>query len=327
MQRRSFLQLAAAGAAAVSLGRNAAALAAGADDGGAPEPVLDAHIHLFDPTRPGGVPWPTPDDIIYKPALPDRYAALSAPFGVRGAMAIEASPLATDNDWLLGVAERHPLIVGIIGDLIPNDPDFRRLLDRLHANPLFRGIRYGNLWNRDLAVDQHKAGFLEGVRELAAAGLVFESANPDPRLIRALRELGERVPDVTIVIDHLPHGPIPTDAAARAAYDADLNALAQRPRVFVKLSEIPVLADGKLITDVGYYRSALDALWNTFGEDRVLFGSDWPNSDHIAPYAETFRLVHAYMAEKTPRERAKYYWHNSIAAYHWKPRRADQRLA
>lgn len=322
MQRRTFLQRAAAGTAALALPPGASAL--GAD----PEPVLDAHIHLFDPTRPGGVPWPTPDDsAVYKPAMPPRYAALSAPFGVRGAIAIEASSLASDNDWLLRVAERHPLIVGIIGDLVPNDPGFRGALDRLHGNPLFHGIRYGNLWNRDLAVDQHKPGFIEGVRDLAAAGLVFESANPDPRLIRALRELGERVPDVTIVIDHLPHGTIPTDATALSAYNADLRALAQRTRVFVKLSEIPVLANGKLIGDAGYYRAALDALWDVFGEDRVLFGSDWPNSDHVAPYAETFRLVRAYMAEKSPRARAKYFWHNSIAAYHWQPRRPDQRLA
>ena len=314
--------MAAAVAGNLALRRGASALGANA------EPVLDAHIHLFDPTRPGGVPWPTPNDTtVYKPALPPRYAVLSASFGVRGAIAIEASPLATDNDWLLGVAERHPLIVGIIGDLMPNDPDFRGALHRLNGNPLFRGIRYGNLWNRDLAVDQYKPGFIEGVRDLAAAGLVLESANPDPKLIRALRELGERVPDVTIVIDHLPHGPIPTNAAALSSYDADLRALAQRTRVFVKLSEIPVLANGKLIGDAGFYRAALDALWDVFGEDRVLFGSDWPNSDHVAPYAETFRLVRAYMAEKSPRARAKYFWHNSIAAYHWRPRQPNQRLA
>lgn len=314
--------MAAAGTATLALRRRAAALGAEA------EPVLDAHIHLFDPTRPGGVPWPTPDDAtVYKPALPPRYAALSAPFGVRGAIAIEASPLATDNDWLLGVAERYPLIVGIIGDLVPNDPGFRDALGRLHTNSLFRGIRYGNLWNRDLAVDQHKPGFLEGVRELADAGLVFESANPDPRLIRALRELGDHVPEVAIVIDHLPHGPIPTDAAALAAYNGDLHALAQRPRVFVKLSEIPVVANGALITDIGYYRAALDAIWGVFGEDRVLFGSDWPNSDHVATYAPTLRLVRAYMAEKSPRARAKYFWHNSIAVYRWQPRRPEQRLA
>lgn len=313
--------MAAAGAAAVALQPGKAAF------GAEPEPVLDAHIHLFDPTRPGGVPWPTPDDIIYKPALPPRYAALSAPFGVRGAIAIEASPLATDNDWLLGIAERYPVIVGVVGDLVPSDPGFRRALDRLHGNPLFRGIRYGNLWNRDLAADQHKPGFIEGVRALAAAGLVFESANPDPQLIRALREVGERVPEVTMVIDHLPHGPVPQAGAALEAYNADLHALAERPKVFVKLSEIPVMADGKLITDVSYYRAALDKLWDVFGEDHVLFGSDWPNSDHVAPYAETFRLVRAYMAGKSPRARRKYYWHNSIAAYHWKPRRPDQRLA
>ncbi len=329
MQRRDLLQLAATGAAALALRRGAAAVTASKPgDGPDTEPVLDAHIHLFDPTRLGGVPWPRPDDtVVYKPALPERYAALSAPFGVRGAIAIEASPLLSDNDWLLGVVERHPIMAGAIGDLVPTDPNYRRELERLHRNPLFLGIRYGNLWNRDLAADLDKPGFIEGVKDLAAAGLVFESANPDPRLIKALREVGERVTGLTIVIDHLPHGRVPTEAAARAAYEADLRALAERPRVFVKLSEIPVPANDKLITDVGYYRAALDAIWDVFGEDRVLFGSDWPNSDHVASYAETFRLVRAYMAEKTAWARRRYYWENSIVAYRWRPRRAKQEIA
>ena len=68
-------------------------------------PIIDAHIHLFDPTRPGGVPWPEKDDaVLYKPSTPERYVAISAKFGVVGAIAIEASPLASDNQWLLNVA-------------------------------------------------------------------------------------------------------------------------------------------------------------------------------------------------------------------------------
>ena len=63
--------------------------------------VIDAHIHLFDTGRPGGVPWPEKTDAIYRPALPDRYASLAKPFGVVGAIAVEASPLRSDNDWVL----------------------------------------------------------------------------------------------------------------------------------------------------------------------------------------------------------------------------------
>jgi len=322
MRRRDVLKFAAYGVGAMAVSRSAAALPR---TGLVAHPIIDAHIHLFDTSRPGGVPWPEKDDTaLYKPALPERYAALSAPFGIVGAIAVEASPLASDNDWLLGVAQKHPVIVGVIGDIIPGTPSYRGELERLHANPLFRGFRYGNLWNRDLAVDIDKPGFVDGLKALAQAGLVFESANPDPRLIRAILQVSERVPGLRIVIDHLPHAPIPTEQAALREYRADLHRLGENSDVFVKLSEIPVVANGKLVTDQSFYRDSLDAIWNVFGEDRILFGSDWPNSDHVAPFAETLAIVHGYIAHKSPAAAEKYFWKNSIAAYQWRPRRPGQ---
>ena len=290
-----------------------------------PVPIIDAHIHLFDPTRPGGVPWPTPDDTaLYRPALPERYVSLTAPLGIVGAIAVEASPLASDNQWLLQVAAGHPVIVGVIGDLVPTDSSYLSDLERLHVNPLFLGLRYGNLWERDLSVDLEKPGFIDGLKALAQAGLVFESANPDPVLIRAILSAAERVPDLTIVIDHLPHALVPTEDSARREYWSNLSRLAAHPRIFVKLSEIPVLVNGALITDVTYYESALDAIWTTFGEDRILFGSDWPNSDHVAPYQETLSLVRAYIVQKSPSAREKFFWKNSMAAYRWHRRTPNQ---
>ncbi|HUX28738.1 MAG TPA: amidohydrolase family protein [Terracidiphilus sp.] len=314
--------------AALSAGAAALELAgAGAASGAAWEqiPVIDAHIHLFDTLRPGGVPWPEKSDtVIYKPALPERYVLESAAFGIVGAIAIEASPLASDNQWLLNVVRNHPVMVGMVGDLVPSSPTFLTDLERLHGDALFLGIRYGNLWNRDLAADLENAGFIDGLTALARAGLVFESANPDPRLIAAIVEVAERVPDLRIVIDHLPHAPVPTEVDARDQYWANLRLLAGSPRVFVKLSEIPVRENGKLMTDPHFYKVSLDALWDIFGEDHVLFGSDWPNSDHVATYAQTFGIVRGYMAGKSAEAREKYFWKNSIAAYKWVRRRADQ---
>jgi len=288
-------------------------------------PIIDAHIHLFDTSRPGGVPWPPADDTaLYKPALPERYVSLTAPLGVVGAIAIEASPLASDNQWLLKVAADHPVIVGVIGDLVPGTESYLRDLERLHANPLFLGFRYGNLWNRDLSVDLQKPGFVDGLKALAQAGLVLDSANPDPILIRAILNVAERVPDLRIVIDHLPHAEVPKDETARKEYCSNLRLLAKSPNVFVKLSEIPVLANGSLVTDVGFYKGALDAIWEVFGENRILFGSDWPNSDHVASYEQTLSIVRAYIAQKSPAVSEKFYWRNSIAAYRWHRRRSDQ---
>jgi len=318
MQRREVLKLAEMSPAALALPRTMTASTPAI-------PIVDAHIHLFDTTRPGGVPWPEKSDTaLYKPSTPERYMALAAPLGVVGAIAIEASPLPSDNDWLLQVVSRHPVMVGMIGNLVPGTADYMQQLERLHRHPLFLGIRYGNLWGRDLSVDRSKPGFVEGLKALARSGLVLDSANPDPKLVRAILAVSEQVPGLRIVVDHLPHAPIPSGAAARRDYEADLGKLAQNRNVFVKLSEIPVVVDGKLVTDPSRYRAPLDAIWDTFGEDRILFGSDWPNSDHVAPLAQTMAIVRSYISTKSAAAREKYYWKNSIAAYRWRRREADQ---
>ncbi len=289
-------------------------------------PIIDSHIHLFDTSRPGGVPWPEKTDVaIYKPALPDRYARIAEPLGVVGAIAIEASPLKSDNDWVLRQAADHPILVGFIGDLIPGTPSFPRDLDRLRQNPIFLGIRYGNLWNRDLLTDLKKPGFLEDVRRLAAEGLTMDSANPDPALIRAILEVSQSVPELRIVIDHLPNATLPNDAGVLKEYRANLQKLAQNSAIYMKLSEIPERHGSRVPADVGFYQHKLDVLWDIFGEDHILYGSDWPNSDHLLSYAATLRIARGYAEEKGKAATEKVFWKNSIAAYRWRPRRADQR--
>ena len=322
MKRRDFLQLAGGFATGLALQQTGNAATAAAKTA---RPIIDSHIHLFDPTRPGGAPWPERTDIIvYKPALPERYEALADPFGIVGCIAVEASPLATDNHWLLGVAQKHPIVLGVIGNLVPGTSTYSAELERLHRDPLFLGIRYGNLWNRDLLRDLGKPGFIDGLKLIAQAGLVLESANPDPSLIRALLQAVDKVNDLRIVVDHLPNARLPSDPAELEDYNKDLSALASHPTVFIKLSEIPVVRNGSLIRDPAFYRERLDALWDLFGEDRVIFGSDWPNSDHVAPFADTLGIVRQYTAGKPQGTQEKYFWKNSARIYRWHSRRSDQ---
>jgi L-fuconolactonase len=291
-------------------------------------PIIDCHIHLFDTTRTGGVPWPTPDDkAIYKPALPARYEQMTQPLGVVGAIAVEASPLESDNDWVLKQAKQNPVIVGVVGDLIPGSAYFVKQLERLHQDPLFLGIRYGNLWDRDLFLDSKKPEFVADLRKLAAAGLELDSANPDPRLIRAILEVSQQVPELRIVVDHLPGAAVPTETRASHEYWANLRTLGQNSRVYIKLSEIPVREGGRVPTDVAFYKEKLDAIWDVFGEDHILFGSDWPNSDHILGYGETLNIVQRYITAKGRAVSEKFFWKNSIAAYGWHARKADQPVA
>ena len=312
MNRRAFLCAAAASLAA-------------AEAKPAPIPIIDTHIHLFDPMRPQGVPWPPKDNaVLYRPALPARYRSVTKGLGIVGAIEVECSPWLADNQWVLDVAAKDKIIVGTIGDLEPGKPDFRRNLDKLHRNPLFLGIRYGNLWGRDIGPELSHPDFISGLRLLADAGLVLDTANPTPALIADIVRVTDRVPNLRVVIDHLPSLDPPTDPAVSRTYEANLHELGQRPQVYVKVSEILRRVNGRVPEDLNFYRPRIDQLWNIFGQDRLLYGSDWPNSDTVGTYPRVLNIVREYFAAKGRDASEKFFWKNSTAAYRWIKRDASQ---
>ncbi len=313
MNRRTFLSLAA----------SVVALDVGAQSGSIP--IIDTHIHLFDPRRREGVPWPDKDDkILYRPALPDRYRTVTKGLGIVGAIEIECSPWLEDNQWVLDIAAKDSIIVGTVGDLEPGKPDFRKNLERFHKNPLFRGNRYGNLWGRNLAEDMSREGFISDLKALADANLGLDSANPDPALISAVLRLTDKVPTLRLVLDHLPQLNPPPEPEARRQLQADLRELATRPQVYVKLSAVLRPVDGQVHLDLDFYRSRLDELWGIFGEDKVIYGSDWPNSDTKGSYQQGLNVIREYVTGKGAVAAEKFFWKNSIHAYHWVKRAANQ---
>jgi predicted TIM-barrel fold metal-dependent hydrolase len=289
----------------------------GALAAGSPALVIDTHIHLFDPARPQGVPWPEKTNaVLYQPALPPRYRKITAGLGIVGAIEIECSPWPEDNQWVLDIAARDNLIVGTIGNLEPAQSGFRPALERLHRNPLFRGIRYGNLWGRNLGAELSQPEFVAGLRMLAEAGLVLDTANPTAALVADVVRLTDLVPSLRIVMDHLPQ----LDPSA-----ADLPRLASCPNVYVKISGVLRRENGRVPLDLEFYRARLERLWQLFGEDRLLYGSDWPNSDQWGTYSQVFNLVREYFRSKSSAAREKYFWRNSIAVYRWIARNPEQR--
>jgi predicted TIM-barrel fold metal-dependent hydrolase len=288
-------------------------------------PIIDTHIHLFDPRRPQGVPWPPKENkVLYQPALPDRYRKIAVPLGVAGAIEVEASPLLEDNQWVLDVATKDTIVVGTVGDLEPGKPDFRRHLDRFHRNQLFRGIRCGNLWGRNFSEDAVKPAFIADLKALADAGLEMDTANPTPALISDLLRLTDRVPSLRIVIDHLLRIELPSDPAALRPYHANLRELGKRPQVYVKGSGVLRRVDGRVPDDLNFYRARLDELWDIFGQDRLIYGSDWPNSDQWLEYPHQLKIVREYFTGKGPAAAEKFFWKNSIAAYRWVKRESGQ---
>jgi L-fuconolactonase len=313
LTRRGFLtQIAIAGAASLAATRPQ----------NSSIPIIDTHIHLFDPTRPQGAPYTGPPGVPIEPSLPPRYRKLATPLGIVGAIKVEASPWVEDNLWVLEVAERDPIIVGVIGNLEPDKPDFGEMLDRYHKNRLFRGIRYGNLWGRDITKQAENPVFIDGLKRLQQADLVLDTANPRVELLQAFVKITDKVPELRVVLDHLPSLEPTTDN--RKAYDAALDQLQQRPQVFVKLSAVIHRVNGQVSTELPPYRDRLEQLIARFGDNRILFGSDWPNSDGVAPLDKVVGVVREFFQTK-PREVAeKYFWKNSLAAYKWIKRDPSQ---
>ena len=95
----------------------------------------------------------------------------------------------------------------------------------------------------------------------------------------------------------------------------------------MKLSEIIHPVNGQVSTELATYRARLDTLMGVFGEDRILFGSDWPNSDGVAPVDKVFAVAKEYFQGKPRRVAEKYFWKNSVAAYKWVKRDPSQPAA
>ena len=289
----------------------------------APIPIIDTHIHLFDPTRPQGAPYSGPrgggPPI---PSLPPRYRKLAEPLGIVGAIKVEASPWLEDNLWVLEVAQTDTMIVGVIGNLEPYKPEFAEYLERYHKNPLFLGIRYGNLWGRDFTKQVSNPAFISGMKLLAQAGLTLDTANPQVALLEGIVRLTDQVPNLRVVLDHLPS--LDPTQAERPAYDKALAEIGKRPQIYVKLSGVIHRINEKVSLDLNTYRDRLDSLIGVFGEDRIVFGSDFPNSDGVAPIDKIVGIVKQYFAAKPRALQEKYFWRNSVAAYHWIKREARQ---
>lgn len=325
--RRKFL----AGSTAMAVTAATPAAAAKVDD----IPIIDCHIHLFDGTRPQGAPYKGGRAFPRGVALPAMYAKIAKPLGIVGVIEVDASPWLEDNLWVLETIQPEPIMVGTIGNLRPEKPDFPEFLERFAKNPLFRGIRYGNLWTYDMVREVDNPAFIQGLKLMAQHDLVLETANQNVALLQAAVKVNDKVPELRIVLDHLPAlDPTPDN---QSAYDAVLKEISQRRNIWTKLSEIvhpvrtgPRPAPGQdappplIERGLAPHKARLDTLMGYFGEDRVLFGSDWPNAVGVSEVPDTVALVREYFAGKSREAAEKYFWKNSVAAYKWVKRSPDQ---
>src|SRR4029077_2145339 len=124
-----------------------------------------------------------------------------APFGVVGAIVVEASPRLEDNQWILDQAANAPIIVGLVGPIDPADPAFGENLERFPKNKLFLGIRQGQL---ELGLD--KPEYIANLKLLADADCSLDVDTPRQGMTatQVLVKVLDKVPTLRLVMDHLP---------------------------------------------------------------------------------------------------------------------------
>lgn len=317
-------------------GTTATAFAAGAARAATIDdiPIIDCHIHLFDANRPQGAPYKGGRGFAGGVALPSMYAKIAKPLGIVGVIQVDASPWLEDNLWVLETIQPEPIMVGTVGNLRPEKPEFGEYLERFARNPLYRGIRYGNLWTYDLPKQTDNVLVIDNLKLLAQHDLVLETANQNIALLQAAVRVNDKVPELRIVLDHLPaFDPSPEN---QAEYEAILKEISQRKNIWAKLSEIvhPLRPSGSarptpaappvIVRGLAAHRERLDMLMTCFGEDRVVFGSDWPNAVGVSEVPDTVALVREYFSGKSREAAEKYFWKNSLAVYNWVKRAPDQ---
>ena len=283
--------------------------------------IVDTHVHFIDPTRPQGAPYPDPQEEsrLYRTVLPLHFKGITGPLGVTGVVVVEASHWVEDNQWILDMAADEPLIVGFSGNLDMREDSFEDNLNRFAANPLFSGIR-----PRSLEPADYSTGTV-----IRAAELLAEK---DPQLdahlgyydMDDLFHLADAVPQLRIVINHIGAGRPIDGVAANPEWADVMRRIARHPNMFCKVSA--VLQHSAVLPapeDVDFYRPTLDVLWDAFGEDRLVYGSNWPNVEQIGPYSQELAVTSGYFREKGDEAADKFLWGNARVAYKWVDRSAE----
>lgn len=252
---------------------------------------LDSHQHFwrYDPAQ---YPWMTEKlGRIRRDFLPEDLAPELAKAGIGGTVAVQARQTVEESAWLLGLADRSPIVKGVVGwvDLRSEEADAQ--LDRFAAHPKFVGVRHVV---QDEPDDRFmlQPRFLEGLALLEKYGLAYDLLL-FPKHLPVAVEVVKLFPNQRFVLDHLAKPFI--KAGTIQPWEEDLRRLAAFPNVLCKISGmVTEAAWGEW--KQGDFTPYLDAAFAAFGEDRLMFGSDWPVSLLSADYGQTFGIVEQYLA-------------------------------
>jgi L-fuconolactonase len=254
--------------------------------------TIDAHQHFWNLEREPQ-PWMTSEHAsIARTFEPADLEPLLRANGVERTVLVQAACTDTDTDAMLAQAGEHDWIGAVVAWVNLLSPaGAERRLEELSQDPKVRGIRH--LIHEE--ADPHwilRPTVLESLALLERHGLVLELPCVFPRHLGDVPALADRLPGVTIVIDHLGKPPLGTDRMGEWA--SLLEAAAVHANVHAKVSGLATQLAHREWSAEDLLQPIAVAI-DAFGPERLLCGSDWPvsllNGDYGMVWQQTVAAV------------------------------------
>jgi L-fuconolactonase len=271
---------------------------------------VDSHQHYWKPER-GDYGFLTPEaGILYRDYLPEHLHPHLANSDIRKTIVVQAAPTLEETRYLLSLAENDPSIAGVVGWLDFESPNFEEELARFMDNPLFVGVRP--------MLQEHPPEYLRkpivrrNIGIVADSGIVFDWL-VYPRHLTAVYETMQEFPHLKGVIDHLAKPDIRNSGLE--PWKQQIARLSAFPLLSCKIKGLVTEAEPDNLvppTFIPYVSHVLEY----FGEDRVMFGSDWPVCLLAASYKDVMDIMEAVIPDQwTEVQRNKFFGGNAIRWY------------
>ena len=271
---------------------------------------IDSHQHFwrYDAVRDA---WITDSmTVLRRDFLPEHLAAEFAPNGIDASIAVQADQSESETMFLLDLAEKSERIAGVVGWVDLSSPRVGERLEYFSHSPKLRGFRHiaqSEPDDRFLAQEN----FVKGVAQLRAFGFTYDILIY-PKQLPAAIELAARLPEQRFVIDHLAKPEIKSGKAAPWA--VQMKEIAQNKNVLCKLSGLATEADWKHWKPDDF-KPYFDVVFDAFGADRLMFGSDWPVCLLAATYRQVKQIIEEYVKGFSQSDKEKIFGGNAARFY------------
>ncbi|MDF1825841.1 MAG: amidohydrolase family protein [Verrucomicrobiales bacterium] len=248
---------------------------------------------------------------------PDDYRALAERLEIQSTLVVEAvdQDRPDFNDWVLSEGKASDLVCGYIarGDL--NSDDFLMHYERYQKTGYLNGYRFRREeLNGYLSSETARAHLSRLERDGMVIDLLVDPSHA-PDVIQLAREY----PKLSIVINHCFRARM-VDGSIDDEWKEAVAACAGFPNVFMKISSILNFAGTKPFTEtapgeMAYYLPVLKPCFDAFGEDRVIFATNWGVSAHYGEVDDVVRIVSEFLKTQSESALRKGMRENALRVY------------